>query len=77
MIITIRIVNSRKILNNVQLKSRYTIVIVTHNMQQASRASDYTVFMLDGEIIEVSPTKDLFTSPKDIRTERYVTGKLG
>jgi phosphate transport system ATP-binding protein len=59
------------------LRDRYTIVIVTHNMQQAARASDYTVFMLDGEIIEYSDTKTLFTNPKDVRTENYVTGRLG
>jgi len=60
-----------------ELKDRYTIVIVTHNMQQAGRVSDSTVFMLDGEVIEHSPTTELFTRPKDERTERYVTGKFG
>ncbi len=60
-----------------ELKERYTIVIVTHNMQQAGRVSDSTVFMLDGELIEHSPTTELFTRPKDERTERYVTGKFG
>jgi len=60
-----------------ELKSRYTIVIVTHNMQQAARVSDSTVFMLDGELIEHAPTNDIFTTPKDERTERYVTGKFG
>jgi phosphate transport system ATP-binding protein len=60
-----------------ELKERYTIVIVTHNMQQAARVSDTTVFMLDGELIEHSPTDQLFTRPKDERTERYVTGKFG
>ncbi len=60
-----------------ELKSRYTIVIVTHNMQQAARASDSTVFMLDGTVVEHAPTQALFTNPKDERTERYVTGKFG
>jgi len=60
-----------------ELKARYTIVIVTHNMQQAARVADSTVFMLDGEVIEHAPTDDLFTRPKDERTERYVTGKFG
>jgi phosphate transport system ATP-binding protein len=60
-----------------ELKDRYTIVIVTHNMQQAARIADSTVFMLDGEVIEHGPTNDIFTNPKDERTERYVTGKFG
>ncbi len=60
-----------------ELKERYTIVIVTHNMQQAGRVSDSTAFMLDGELIEHSPTTELFTRPRDERTERYVTGKFG
>ncbi len=60
-----------------ELKERYTIVIVTHNMQQAARVADTTVFMLDGEVIEHAPTNDIFTNPKDERTERYVTGKFG
>ncbi len=60
-----------------ELKSRYTIVIVTHNMQQAARVADSTVFMLDGELVEHAPTNDIFTHPKDERTERYVTGKFG
>jgi phosphate transport system ATP-binding protein len=60
-----------------ELKSRYTIVIVTHNMQQAARVADTTVFMLDGEVVEHAPTSELFTTPKDERTERYVTGKFG
>jgi phosphate transport system ATP-binding protein len=60
-----------------ELKRRYTIVIVTHNMQQAARVSDSTVFMLDGELVEHAPTSELFTMPKDERTERYVTGKFG
>ena len=60
-----------------ELKARYTIVIVTHNMQQAARVADSTVFMLDGEVVEHAATNDVFTNPKDERTERYVTGKFG
>jgi phosphate transport system ATP-binding protein len=60
-----------------QLKSRYTIVIVTHNMQQAARVADTTAFLLEGELIEHGPTTEIFTNPKDERTERYVTGKFG
>jgi len=60
-----------------ELKARYTIVIVTHNMQQAARVAKSTVFMLDGEVIEHAPTNTIFTNPKDDRTERYVTGKFG
>lgn len=58
------------------LREEYTIVIVTHNMQQAARASDYTVFMLDGQLIEAGPTNKVFTKPEDFRTEKYITGKL-
>jgi phosphate transport system ATP-binding protein len=60
-----------------ELKQRVTIVIVTHNMQQAARLADTTVFMLDGELVEVGPTEKLFTTPDDSRTEQYVTGKFG
>ncbi|MBV9817251.1 MAG: phosphate ABC transporter ATP-binding protein [Solirubrobacterales bacterium] len=60
-----------------ELKARYTIVIVTHNMQQAARVADSTVFMLDGEVVEHAPTDSVFTNPRDERTERYVTGKFG
>jgi phosphate transport system ATP-binding protein len=60
-----------------ELKSRYTIVIVTHNMQQAARVADTTAFLLDGELIEHGPTTKIFTTPDDERTERYVTGKFG
>jgi phosphate transport system ATP-binding protein len=60
-----------------ELKERYTIVIVTHNMQQAARVADSTAFMLDGELVEHGPTNDIFTNPRDERTERYVTGKFG
>jgi phosphate transport system ATP-binding protein len=60
-----------------QLKSRVTIVIVTHNMQQAARVADRTAFMLGGELVEVGPTQEIFTKPGDSRTEEYVTGKFG
>ena len=60
-----------------ELKQRVTIVIVTHNMQQAARVADTTVFMLDGELVEAGPTDKLFTNPDDERTEQYVTGKFG
>jgi phosphate transport system ATP-binding protein len=60
-----------------ELKARYTIVIVTHNMQQAARVSDTTAFMLDGQLIEHGATTTMFTTPHDERTERYVTGKFG
>ncbi|HEY4916210.1 MAG TPA: phosphate ABC transporter ATP-binding protein PstB [Solirubrobacteraceae bacterium] len=60
-----------------ELKQRVTIVIVTHNMQQAARVADRTAFMLAGELVEVGPTQEIFTKPKDSRTEEYVTGKFG
>ena len=60
-----------------ELKKNYTIVIVTHNMQQAARASDWTGFFLLGELLEYGPTGDIFTRPKDQRTENYVTGRYG
>jgi phosphate transport system ATP-binding protein len=60
-----------------ELKERVTIVIVTHNMQQAARVADTTVFMLSGELVEVGPTDRVFTNPDDDRTEQYVTGKFG
>ena len=59
------------------LKARYTIVIVTHNMQQAARVSDVTGFMLLGELVEQGPTPQLFTNPRDARTEAYLTGRFG
>jgi phosphate transport system ATP-binding protein len=59
------------------LRDQLTIVLVTHNMQQAARASDYTAFMLDGEVVEFGPTADLFTRPRDPRTEDYITGRFG
>jgi phosphate transport system ATP-binding protein len=67
----------------VQLAREYTIVIVTHNMQQAARVSDFTAFMLmnpegrHGELIEFAPTADLFNAPRDPRTEAYITGRFG
>jgi phosphate transport system ATP-binding protein len=60
-----------------ELKTRYTIIIVTHNMQQAARISDDTGFMLLGELIEFGRTEDIFTAPKDKRTEDYITGRYG
>jgi phosphate transport system ATP-binding protein len=60
-----------------ELKARVTIIIVTHNMQQAARVADSTAFMLDGELVEMGPTEKMFTNPDDERTERYVTGKFG
>lgn len=60
-----------------ELKKNYTIVMVTHNMQQATRVSDNTVFFLLGEIIESAPTEQLFSNPKDKRTEEYITGRFG
>ena len=59
------------------LKSKYTIVIVTHNMQQAARISDKSGFFLNGELIEFNNTKDIFTVPVDKRTEDYITGRFG
>ncbi|MGH8119405.1 MAG: phosphate ABC transporter ATP-binding protein PstB, partial [Gammaproteobacteria bacterium] len=60
-----------------ELKSKYTIVIVTHNMQQAARVSDYTAYMYLGELIEYSDTNTLFTNPKQKMTEDYITGRYG
>lgn len=59
------------------LKKYYTIVIVTHNMQQAARVSDITAYFLTGELLEAGVTKEIFTSPKDQRTEDYITGRFG
>jgi phosphate transport system ATP-binding protein len=61
----------------VSLKKDYTIVIVTHNMQQAARASDFTAFFYLGELVEFGPTTKIFTSPAQKRTEDYVTGRFG
>ena len=60
-----------------ELKEKYTIVIVTHNMQQAVRVSDYTAFFLLGELVEFGKTDDIFSQPKDKRTEDYITGRFG
>lgn len=60
-----------------ELKKDYTIAIVTHNMQQASRIADYTAFFLVGEMVEYGETKDVFAMPKDKRTEDYITGRFG
>jgi len=60
-----------------ELANEYTIVIVTHNMQQASRVSDYTAFMFLGELIEFGTTEKLFTAPQNKRTEEYITGRFG
>jgi phosphate transport system ATP-binding protein len=60
-----------------ELRRDMTVVIVTHNMQQAARVSDRTAFMLGGELIEVAPTNSLFTTPSDSRTEAYITGRFG
>ncbi|MHB8461701.1 MAG: phosphate ABC transporter ATP-binding protein PstB [Vulcanimicrobiaceae bacterium] len=59
------------------LKDKYTVVIVTHSMQQAARISDFTAFFLMGELVELSTTSEIFTKPKDKRTEDYITGRYG
>jgi len=60
-----------------ELKKDYTIIIVTHNMQQAARISDFTAFFLNGEVIECDATEQVFTNPRDRRTEDYITGRFG
>lgn len=60
-----------------ELKQKYTIIMVTHNMQQAARVSDYTAFFLLGEVIEYNSTEELFALPSDKRTENYITGRFG
>jgi phosphate transport system ATP-binding protein len=60
-----------------ELKAEYTVIIVTHNMQQAARVADWTMFLLLGEVVEYGPTKTIFTLPEDKRTEDYVTGRFG
>ncbi len=65
-----------------ELVENYTLIIVTHNMQQAARVSDYTAFMLSdentkGQVVEYGRTQDIFTNPKDKRTEDYITGRFG
>lgn len=59
------------------LKDKYTIIIVTHNMQQAARVSDFTGFMLMGELVEFGVTRELFQNPNDKRTLDYITGRFG
>lgn len=61
----------------VELKKNYTIVMVTHNMQQAARISDKTAFFLLGEVVEYGETEQIFSMPKDKRTEDYITGRFG
>jgi len=58
------------------LKSQLTLVLVTHNMQQAARVSDYTAFLQEGELVEYGPTQTLFTNPRLVRTENYITGRM-
>ena len=60
-----------------ELKNEYTIAIVTHNMQQAARVSDYTAFMYLGELVEYDETNKMFTAPSDRRTQDYITGRFG
>ena len=60
-----------------ELKNQYTIIIVTHNMQQATRITDKTAFFLNGEVVEFSDTNSLFSNPSDKRTEDYITGRFG
>jgi len=60
-----------------ELKKNYTIIIVTHNMQQAGRVSDYTAFFYLGELVEYDETKTIFTNPKDVKTQNYITGRFG
>jgi phosphate transport system ATP-binding protein len=60
-----------------EMKKDYTIVIVTHNMQQAARVSEFTAFMFLGELVEFGPTANLFTAPADKRTQDYITGRFG
>jgi phosphate transport system ATP-binding protein len=60
-----------------ELRGRYTIIIVTHNMQQAARVSDFTAFMYEGKLIEFGVTKEMFTAPKEKQTEDYITGRFG
>jgi phosphate transport system ATP-binding protein len=61
----------------IKLKEHYTIIMVTHNMSQAARISDYSLFMYLGELVEYGKTKNMFTNPQDRRTEEYLTGKFG
>jgi phosphate transport system ATP-binding protein len=60
-----------------ELKREYTLVMVTHNIQQAARVADRTVFLLLGELVEEGPTGEMFTTPKDSRTESFISGRFG
>ena len=60
-----------------ELKEKYTVAIVTHNMQQAARIADYTAFFLVGEMVEFDETEKIFSNPADKRTEDYITGRFG
>ena len=60
-----------------ELKKKYTVIVVTHNMQQAARVSDDTAFFLVGEVVEFASTNDIFTRPKEKKTEDYITGRFG
>ena len=60
-----------------ELQSKYTVIMVTHNMQQAARVSDNTAFFLLGELVEFGRTEQLFSTPEDKRTEDYITGRFG
>ena len=61
----------------VELKSKYTVIMVTHNMQQAARVSDNTAFFLLGDLVEFGKTEQIFSTPSDKRTEDYITGRFG
>jgi phosphate transport system ATP-binding protein len=60
-----------------ELRGNYTVIVVTHNMQQAARISDFTAFFYEGDLIEFGPTTQLFTNPREKRTEDYITGRFG
>ncbi len=60
-----------------ELRGKYTIIIVTHNMQQAARVSDFTAFMYEGNLVEFDDTKKIFTKPSNKQTEDYITGRFG
>ena len=60
-----------------RLKKKYTVVVVTHNMKQAARVSDYTAFFLAGEVVEFGAARNIFSRPRDKRTEDYITGRFG
>ena len=60
-----------------ELRGQYTIIIVTHNMQQAARVSDYTAFLYEGSLVEFGTTNQIFTNPKEKQTDDYITGRFG